>query len=297
MVLTDVLLRNNLNHLNNIKKAPNGAFLGKGSKMIGLSHKHRFDKELLNEKNDLGFIEVITENWIDDEDLTPLKELREKYQITLHGVSLNIGSFEPVNKVYLKKLKRLIDEINPIGISDHLCFTGTVEGNSHALLPISFTKKNLDRIAEKLNYVQEFLGRKISLENLSAYVKFNDSEMSEAEFLTELVKKCGSGIMLDVNNLVVDERNFGTDPIKYIEQLPADAIKEIHIAGYQDQEQFFLDMHNNPMSDRGWEVYEAAIKKVGKAVPTLLERDEDIPPMEELLEELRLATEIQKRVL
>ena len=263
--------------------------------MIGISHKQIYTEDLLNKDSDIDFVEIITENFINNDDFSLLQRLSEKYKMSAHGVSLNLASEQELNKDYLNKLKRLLDAVPFEMVSDHLCWTGNAHGNSHALIPFIYNEESLNRTALKIHEVQKFLKRPIALENLSAYIRFKGSTMTEAEFLTKLVEMTGCKILLDVNNLVVDERNFNTSLEEYISTIPMDSIAEIHLAGYYDKGDFYLDTHSEPVAPRTWEIYKSVIQKAGRNIPTNLERDSDLPEFSELVREIHLAKTLMEK--
>lgn len=225
-----------------------------------------------------------------------LEELRKDYPIVMHGVSLSIGSSDPLDKTYVKKLKNLAARIEPMWISDHLCWTGVHGQNLHDLLPLPYTRETADHVIKRVKEVQEFLGRRILLENVSSYVSYEHSEMTEWEFLTEVATKADCSLLFDVNNIYVSAVNHQYDAVDFINGIPKNRIKQFHLAGYSDRGTHLIDTHDHPVSDPVWKLYEKAVDRFG-AVPTLIEWDDKIPPFERLWREAKQAERIQEKVL
>lgn len=260
---------------------------------VGLRAQHFNDVSMLSPKtfSKSSWFEVITENILDSHGRgrKVVEKLRADFPIALHGVSLSIASAENVQHNYLRKLKKLIGEIDPFIVSDHLCFTGSMENNLHNLLPFPYTYENLEFVSRKVQKVQEILGREMALENLSAYLQFNESEMSESEFLRLLSRKSGCKLLLDVNNVFVNSKNQNFNPREYIDNIEASSIEEIHLAGFTDMGTYLFDTHSCPVHDEVWELYKYTLLKKGK-INTLIEWDEDIPSFETLLKEATKAS-------
>lgn len=261
---------------------------------IGLRKEH-FDA-ILEEGPDVGFFEAVSENFMIDggRPLAVLDRVRRDYPVALHGVSMSIGSAEPLDRRYLRRLKDLADRIQPAVVSDHLCWTSAGGHNSHDLLPLPFTREAARICARKIAAVQEFLGRRILVENVSSYLELAASEMTEAEFVREVVKEADCGLLLDVNNLYVNARNHGLDPLAYLETLPADRIEQIHLAGHEDHGDFVIDTHDGPVCAAVWRLYEGAVRRFG-GVPTLIEWDARIPALSAVVAEARRAESIRAR--
>ena len=226
----------------------------------------------------VDWFEAISENYMDSHGRprTMLEFIRKDYPVALHGVSLSIGSGEKPNSLYLTRLKTLIDEINPFLVSDHLCWTGIPNRNIHDLLPLPFTEEALSHVVNKIELVQSFFRRQILIENVSSYFVYKSSEMSEWEFLREVGRRSGCGILLDINNIYVSAQNHGFDPITYIDSLSETSVGQMHLAGYSDMGNFLFDTHSQPVHEPVWELYKFAVRKFPK-VPVLIEWDEDIP--------------------
>jgi uncharacterized protein (UPF0276 family) len=262
---------------------------------IGLRKEH-FDT-VLGERPEVPFFEVITENFLVDggRPLEVLDRIRRDYPIALHGVSMSLGSAEPLDPGYLRRLKALVGRVEPSVVSDHLCWTGVGGHNSHDLLPLPRTEEAARATARKIRRAQEALGRRILIENISSYVEFEASAMSEAEFLKAIVEEADCGILLDVNNLYVNARNHGVDAVQFLDRLPAGRVGQMHLAGHEDHGELVIDTHDHPVADAVWALYRSAVERFG-AVPTLIEWDAKIPPFEVVLEEAGRAEALQRTV-
>jgi hypothetical protein len=239
----------------------------------------------------VDFVEVISENFMVEggRPLNVIDKVREHYPVALHGVSMSIGSAEGLDRDYLRRLRTLADRVQPLWISDHLCWTGANGFNSHDLLPMPYTREALEIVRRNLDQAQEALGRPMLLENPSSYVTFAQDEMPEWAFLAELVRCSGCFLLLDINNIFVTARNHALDPAEYLAAVPADRVRQIHLAGHsQGREGLLIDTHDAPTPDPVWALYESAIGRLGP-VATMIERDDAIPPLETLLDELAIA--------
>lgn len=266
---------------------------------IGLGLRPSHYDHVLSRRPAVSWFEAISENYMGlrggssgGRPLEMLERVRERYPVTLHGVSLNAGSADPLNRDYLKRLKRLVRVIEPAIISDHLCWTGVDGRNLHDLLPLPYTEAAIEHVAARLRHVQEFLGRRILIENVSSYLTYRHSEMTEWEFLTEIASRAGCGILLDVNNIHVSAVNHGFDALDYINAVPTARVGEMHLAGYSDEGGFLIDTHDHPVSGPVWDLYAAAIRRFGP-VPTLIEWDDKIPAFERLEQEAARAEEVR----
>ena len=211
--------------------------------------------------------------------------------VVLHGVSLSIGAYEALNESYLWRWKELVDRIEPAWLSDHLCWTGSSDHNAHDLLPLPFTNEALKLTCEKIERVQEYFGRPILIENVSSYVEFNRADFTEWEFLTQLAKRSGCGLLLDVNNVYVSSINHKFDPLEYLQGIPLEAVGQIHLAGHRNKGTFLIDTHDEPVCDEVWNLYRWTIRRFGR-VRTLSERDDLYPQWEELVAEVNKARNI-----
>jgi uncharacterized protein len=243
---------------------------------VGLRSQHF--SYLLEHEARVDWFEIISENFIDSggRPRYVLDRLAERYPIVMHGVSLSIGSIDPLNFDYLQRLKKLADDIHPAWVSDHLCWTGVAGINSHDLLPLPLTEESFRHVAARVKTVQEFLERPLILENPSSYVTFTHSTMTEDEFLSELCDETGCGLLLDVNNVYVSSVNHEFDPLAYLERLPANRIVQFHLAGHTNCGSYLLDTHDGPVIDPVWELYRQAAARSSHAA-TLLEWDARIP--------------------
>ena len=237
----------------------------------------------------VDFVEIISENYMVDggRPLAVLDQVRSHYPVAMHGVSLSVGSADGVDTDYLARLKRLADRIEPLWVSDHLCWTRTSAHNSHDLLPLPYTYEALDVVCANIGRAQDALGRAMLLENPSSYCLFPDDEMSEWEFLSAVSRRSGCYLLLDINNIWVSGRNHGFDPRAYIAGLPLNRVRQIHLAGHTPGE-IVIDTHDRAVCDEVWDLYHA-VKPLCGPVAMMIERDDAIPPIEELLAELALA--------
>jgi len=244
----------------------------------------------------IDWFEALTENYLvpGGKPLNYLMRVRERYPLVLHGVSLSIGSSAPLDREYLRQLKTLAARIEPAWISDHLCWTGVCGRNTHDLLPLPYTEEALAHVAERVRAVQEFLGRRILLENVSSYVSFRDSQLTEWEFLTEIATRADCLILLDVNNIYVSAVNHEFDPLDYLNAIPIERVQQMHLAGHENHGDYLIDTHDHPICDPVWELYAAAVRRFG-AVSTMIERDDHIPPLPELCAELAQARALAAR--
>ncbi len=239
---------------------------------------------------DIDWFEIISENYMDTggKPRRTLDELRERYPIVMHGVSLSIGTVDPLNSEYLQKLKKLERDINPKWISDHLCWTGVAHKNTHDLLPVPYTEEALKHVIERIKQVQDFLGRRIILENPSTYLEFTCSTMSEWEFIARMAEGSGCGLLLDVNNIYVSCYNHRWDPKTYIDALPLDAVAQIHLAGHTNKGTHIIDTHDDHVIDEVWSMYAYVMQKAG-FINTMIEWDDKIPEFPVVLAELNKA--------
>jgi hypothetical protein len=258
---------------------------------IGLREPHL--KRIIEDKPGIDWLEIIADNIIDADEttLSTLEMLRRDYPLSLHSVGTSIGSVDPLNFDYLKSLKRLIDRLDPFSVSEHLCWSGAHGIHLHDLLPLPMTEETVRHVAARVERIQDFFGRKTLIENVSAYTEFEESEMSEPEFITRIARMSGSGILLDVNNIFINSYNFGLNPVTYVDEVPGDLVGEMHLGGGEQRDGFILDAHNCRIWDEVWELYGHAVARFG-TVPTLIEWDNDIPELGVLLEEADKANRI-----
>lgn len=255
---------------------------------LGLRRPHY--AEFLERDVPVDFVEIISENFMVDggRPLATLDAIRERYPVAMHGVSMSIGSAAGLNRDYLKRLKALADRVRPLWVSDHLCWTGVGGHNSHDLLPLPYSEEALDTVCANIAVAQDALGRPMLFENPSSYVQFPDVGLTEWEFLAEMCRRTGCYLLLDVNNVFVSSRNHGFDTSVYLAAIPADRVRQIHLAGHSQGETMLIDTHDHPVALDVWSLYEDTSKRFGP-VATMIERDDNIPPLEDLLQELDIA--------
>jgi uncharacterized protein len=259
---------------------------------VGLRSAH-FPRLLERPATPVRWFEAISENYMDSRGrpLEVLLKLREDRPVALHGVSLSIGGVEGPRPGYLERLKRLADRVEPLLVTDHLCFTGAHATNIHDLLPLPYTEEAIRTVVANVSRAQDFLGRPIALENVSSYLTYKDSEMKEEEFLVEIARRSGSKILLDVNNVYVSATNHGFRAEDYVDAIPAELIAQIHLGGYTDMGNFLFDTHSRAPTEPVWELYRRVIKKAPQA-PVLIEWDESIPDWDGLEREAVKAIKI-----
>lgn len=258
---------------------------------LGLRPQHYDD--FLNGDVALDFVEVISENFMIDggRPLVMLEHVRDRCPVALHGVSLSIGSADGLNPEHLCRLKALADWIDPLWVSDHLCWTGFGGFNSHDLLPLPYTDEAMAVVCANIHHAQDVLQRPLVLENPSSYVTFPDSNRSEWHFLSEMCARTGCYLLLDVNNIFVSASNHGFDPIAYLDGIPADRVRQMHLAGHSHGKSLLIDTHDAPVPEPVWALYAAACRRFGPRA-TMIERDDDIPPLDALLLELAMARDV-----
>jgi len=235
----------------------------------------------------VDWLEIISENYLvpGGKPLDFLDRIRADHPMVMHGVSLSIGSCDALDLDYLRALKALAERVEPGWISDHLCWTGVDHANLHDLLPLPYTEQAIRHLVPRVAQVQEVLGRPLVLENVSSYVSYAADEMSEWEFIAELVRRSGCQLLLDVNNVYVSARNHGFDPRTFIRAVPAEAVVQIHLAGHEDHGDLVIDTHDHPIRDEVFDLYAFTLRTIGMR-PTMIERDDRIPPLATLLAEL-----------
>lgn len=253
---------------------------------------------VLAEPPAVDWFEVISENYMvpGGRPLAVLEQVRARYPIVLHGVSLSIASTAPLDLAYLDRLRALARRFEPAWVSDHLCWTGVHGVTLHDLLPFPYTEEALSHVAGRVHAVQERLQRPIALENVSTYVGFKSSTMAEWEFLSELTRRTGCWLLLDVNNVYVSAFNHGYRTADFLAGLPADRVLQFHLAGHEAFPDTIIDTHDRPVSDPVWALYADAVRRFGP-VSTLLERDERIPPIAELVSEIGRARTMARAAL
>ena len=246
----------------------------------------------------VDWLEVISENYLvpGGKPLHYLDRIRRDVPMVMHGVSMSIGSTDPLDLAYLRELKALADRIEPAWISDHLCWTGVDHHNLHDLLPLPYTEAALRHVVQRVQQVQDVLGRRLLLENVSSYVSFAGDEMSEWQFIAELAQRADCELLLDVNNVYVSSVNHGFDAKAFIDAMPRERVRQIHLAGHEDHGSYLVDTHDHPVCEAVWSLYAHTVQRLGP-VPTMIERDDHIPPLAELLAELDQVRAIQAQAL
>ncbi len=260
---------------------------------LGLRKQHYADFLDGDAAVPVDFVEVISENFMvaGGKPRDVLRRVRERHPVALHGVSMSVGSADGVDRDYLSRLRMLVDEIEPMVVSDHLCWTRIEGFNSHDLLPLPYTEEALDVVCANIAVAQDVLGRAMLIENPSSYVCFEDAPMTEWEFLEAMCARTGCGLLLDVNNIYVSATNHGFDAQAYLAGIPAGRVGQIHLAGHSQGRELLIDTHDQAVPPPVWALFEAALARVGP-VATMVERDDNIPPLAELLDELRIARDI-----
>ena len=265
---------------------------------FGLGLRPQHYNEILDGNPAVDWFEFISENYLvpGGQPLVMLDKIAARYPLVMHGVSMSIASTAPFDEDYLDGLKALAKRVEPKWVSDHLCWTGVHGLNLHDLLPFPYTKEALDHVCARVDYVQERLGRQLCLENVSTYVEFNSSEMTEWEFIAEMTRRTGCWLLFDVNNVYVSSFNHGYDAKTFLDGIPADRVVQFHLAGHSEMGTHIIDTHDHPVTPEVFDLYAAALKRFGP-VSTMIERDDNIPPIAELVDELNEARKIAERVL
>ena len=248
---------------------------------VGLRSAHY--EHLLAHWPAVDWFEVVSENFMDSRGRPRhvLDEIAARYPVVAHGVSLSIGSADPLDRDYLARLKRFVDDLEPVWVSDHVCWTGVAGLNTHELVPIPFTEQSLAHVVERVRIVQDALERPLVLENPSSYVTYVASTMTEWEFLSRMAEDADCGLLLDVANVRVSAVNHGFDPIEYLRALPHERVVQMHLAGHNELDTHIVDTHDRPVADPVWELYALASELTG-GVSTLIEWDEALPPFPEV---------------
>lgn len=247
--------------------------------------------------DNVDWFEILSENYLvpGGKPIAWLERIRANYPVVMHGVSLSIGSVDPLDEDYLDGLAALAGRIEPAWVSDHLCWTGVGGLNLHDLMPLPYTEEALEHVVHRVAHVQERLGRRILLENVSSYVGYAESAMAEWTFLAEVAARADCLILLDINNIFVSGFNNGFDPQTYIDAIPVDRVQQFHLAGHDDCGTHIIDTHDHPVVDPVWDLYARAVRRFGP-VSTMIERDDHIPPLADLLAELDKARRIAATV-
>ncbi|MGI2226150.1 MNIO family bufferin maturase [Shewanella frigidimarina] len=268
-------------------------FLGFG---LGLRTDHF--EYILQHQPDIDWFEVLSENYLvaGGKPRYYLEAIAEQYPVVMHGVSMSIGSTDPIDMDYLKALKKLSNDIQPKWISDHICWTSIHGVNSHDLLPLPYTEETVNHVAERVRIVQDFLGRRILLENVSSYLSYQDSTMDEWDFLSQVAEAADCLILLDINNIYVSARNHHFNPLDYLKKIDPRRVQQFHLAGHSDFGDYVIDTHDHDVPPSVWTLYQAALERFG-AVSTMIERDANIPEFPALYNELLEAKHIAQLTL
>jgi uncharacterized protein (UPF0276 family) len=255
---------------------------------LGLRTDH-YD-HIVEHQPDIDWFEALSENYMvaGGKPKYYLHRIRDRYPVVLHGVSLSIGSSDPLNLAYIKSLSDLIDEVEPKWISDHLCWTSAGGINSHDLMPLPYTEEAISHVADRIMRVQDMLQQRMLIENVSSYVNYEHSQMEEWAFYAEVVNRADCLMLLDINNIYVSARNHHFDPVEYLDAIDPERVQQIHLAGHTDNTDHVIDTHDQDVHSEVWDLYRAALSRFG-AISTMIERDDNIPPFEELEAELNIA--------
>lgn len=265
---------------------------------FGLGLRTEYYDTILQHRPNVDWFEILTENYMVDggKPMYYLDAICEHYPMVMHGVSLSIGGTDPLDKQYLIKLNNLAQRVKPNWISDHLCWTGQGGHNLHDLMPLPYNDAAIKHVANRVQQVQDFLGRQILLENVSSYVTYKHSDMSEWEFYHAVVEESDCLMLLDINNIYVSSRNHHFDPSDYLNAMPKERVQQMHLAGHTDCGDYVIDTHDHPVVDPVWQLYEEALKRFGP-VSTMIERDDRFPPFAELMQELEQVRAIGESIL
>lgn len=264
---------------------------------VGLGLRPSHYKDLLSQPTNLPWLEILGDNYLVDGGplLDKLDQIKQLYPLAMHCVGMSLGSTDPLNWAYLQCLKSLAERSQAVLISDHLCWVSAQQQNLHELLPLPYTEEAITHVATRINQVQDFLGRQILIENVSSYLSYKDSSMPEWEFLNAVATEADCLILLDINNIYVSARNHGFAAEDYLQAVDRQRVAQFHLAGYEDCNSYYLDSHGTAVHPPVWELYRQALNLFG-AVPTLLERDNDIPSYTNLLSEVQQAQSIMDEI-
>ncbi|MSP52815.1 MAG: DUF692 domain-containing protein [Gammaproteobacteria bacterium] len=264
---------------------------------VGLRQPH-YAIFLSEDRPVIPWLEIVSDNYMFTHGLLREKilKIREYYPMVMHSVGLNVGSTSGINSEYLAKLKQLADDVEPAWLSDHLCWTAVDGVNSHDLLPLPFTQEALDIVVNNIQTIQDHLQRPFLIENVSSYVQFSDADFSEAEFLNEVARRSGCYILLDINNIYVNSKNHDFSTDNYLAAINKEPVKQFHLAGFEEIQNILVDTHGAAVHEPVWELYQKALQRFG-AVPALIEWDNNIPGWSTMLEQVKIAQELQQRIV
>lgn len=265
---------------------------------FGLGLRTRHYAEFLAGPQPVDWLEIISENYMvqGGKPLAMLDRIRQDYPIVMHGVSMSLGAMQPLDMDYLESLKAFAQRVEPAWISDHLCWTGVQGKNLHDLMPLPYTEEALKHVVGQIRQVQDVLERRFVVENVSSYISYADSTMSEWEFLHAVAEEADCLLLLDVNNVYVSSVNHGFDALEYLNGIPAQRVQQMHLAGHSRQQNIIIDTHDAPICDEVFDLYAHACRRFG-VVSSMVERDDDIPPLPELLEELQRVRQVAAQAL
>lgn len=259
----------------------------------GISLRSPHIHQIIEKRPNISWLEILADNFLIGGGLNKalLHKVREQYPITMHCVSMSLGSAESLDFNYLQQVKTLATDFEMSWISDHICFTSAAGAHAHDLLPLPYTEESLNNIVLHINQAQDFLGQPLLLENATSYIQYNHNTLTEAEFLNELVSRTQCNLLFDVNNVFINQENLGKDAKELIKNLPLHAIKEIHLAGFEQQDNILIDMHNNKVSAPVWELF-THLQQLIPGTPTQIEWDNNLPTLDVLIEEANKAQNI-----
>ncbi len=262
---------------------------------LGLRKEHYQD--VINTRPEVEWFEILTENYLVNggKPLYFLHQIAEQYPLVMHGVSMNIGNTEPLDTDYLSQIKQLKNSVNAHWLSDHLCWTGTNGTNAHDLLPLPYTEESINHVVQRIEQVQDFLGSRMLIENVSSYISYRQSEMTEWEFFNEIAERADCLLLLDINNIYVSAVNHEFDPLDYLNAINPQRVQQFHLAGHSDYGDYIIDTHDEPVCRAVWKLYAQAVERFGETT-FMIERDANIPPLGELLDELAFARKIAATV-
>jgi uncharacterized protein (UPF0276 family) len=264
----------------------------------GIGLRKQFFGDIVNTTLPVGWLEIVPENFMNfgGNPLSILDACAQRWPIISHGVNLSIGSCDPLNEDYIEKLKTLLDRVNALWYSDHLCFTSLGGEYFHDLIPLPFSGEAADHVVKRVRQLQKRIKRPFLLENPSYYVQLPGAEMEEGEFFQKVLEEADCGMLLDVNNVYVNSRNHGFDARELIRDFPLHRVGQIHMAGHKDTGEVIIDTHEGPIIDPVWELYEFTLQEIGRPVSTLIEWDTNVPPLKKVVEEARRADKIMNLV-
>lgn len=259
----------------------------------GISLRTPHIQQIIEQQPNIAWLEILADNFLvgDGVNKTLLHKVRELYPITMHCVSISLGSVDPLDLHYLKQVKTLADDFEMSWVSDHICFTSAEGNHAHDLLPLPYTEEALNNIVNRVIQAQDYLNRPLLLENATSYIQYNHSTLSESEFINELVTRTNCHLLFDVNNAFINQENLGNNALEFIKSLPLNAIKEIHLAGFEQRENILVDTHNNKVSEPVWDLF-TKLQHLIPNTPTQIEWDSDLPDLSVLIDEATKAQSI-----